>query len=87
MSNYDFLASKDDFLTRIHEYTREIEVSIDKLYLDPNNPRFKSLRKRKIPPSKYLTEQVITSTFALMTKENNGFDIPGMMSDFWRKDL
>jgi len=85
MSNYDFLASKDDFLTRIHEYTREIEVSIDKLYLDPNNPRFKSLRKRKIPPSKYLTEQVITSTFGLMTKENNGFDIPGMMSDFLEK--
>ncbi|MBL09237.1 MAG: hypothetical protein CL402_01755 [Acidiferrobacteraceae bacterium] len=77
--------SNNDFLTRISDYTKETEIEIDKLFLDPNNPRFMSLRRRKIKPDKYLTDTTITSTRKLMMDPKNGFDIAGMCSDFLAK--
>jgi hypothetical protein len=74
--------SDNEFLSRITDYTREIEVSYEKLWLDPNNPRFRSHRKNKIKRENYFTEKTISSTKKLMNDPKLGFDIPGMMSDF-----
>lgn len=77
--------SNNDFLTRISEYIKETEIPIEKLYLDPNNPRFMSLRRRKVSAGKYLTDETITSTRKLMMNPKNGFDIAGMCSGLLAK--
>lgn len=71
----------EDFLSRIPDYIEYRELPYEKLWLDPNNPRFRSQRGL-IDGGRFFTENVITSTKNLMNNPKMGFDIPGMMNDF-----
>jgi hypothetical protein len=68
------------------KHTEEITVPIEKLYLDPNNPRFSSKRPNKITPDRYMDPMVISETRDLMLdKPKDGFKIDQMMGDFLTK--
>ena len=71
-----------DYLEKISDYTERIEVPYEKLWLDPNNPRFRSNRHKHVPDDKFFTEKVISETKRIMNNPKFGFDIPGMMNDF-----
>tara|TARA_B100000315_G_C14578679_1_gene589275 strand:- start:552 stop:1775 length:1224 start_codon:yes stop_codon:yes gene_type:complete len=71
----------EDFLSRIPDYIEYKDLPYEKLWLDPNNPRFRSQRG-EIIEGNFFTEKVITSTKNLMNNPKLNFDIPGMMNDF-----
>ena len=66
--------NEDELLKRTADYTREIDVPVSKLHLDPNNPRFVGERPEQVPPGRYLEDQVINETFELMSAKRFEID-------------
>ncbi len=62
-----------------NDLMKEVKIDINKLLLDPNNPRFLKHHSQEVPPEKFQLEVIQQKTYQEMNNEANHFEISELM--------